>query len=282
MNKKKILWLTDIHLDHIDDPHHPENIPNFCKAVLAKNPDGIVITGDITSAPVISAHFQIMIREWKDVPVYFVLGNHDYYGGSFDGVDAIVKDTIKNASNFHYLTNEEVIELTPKTAIIGHNGWYDGQYSDWWRHGVVIMQDYFLITDFYPDTPDRAKEIHIFATMQRKARDCEYHVVNMLPKALDSYENVIFATHVPPFEEAAVYNGKKSDWRWMPNFSSKACGDALRRVCRQPEYQNKKITVLCGHTHGKAKCHPMNNITCYTGYSDYKYPLRSLVELEVE
>lgn len=280
--KKKILWLTDIHLDHIDHPSYPKNVSNFCKLVRAKNPDGIVITGDITSASKIKKHFEIMIEEWEDIPVYFVLGNHDYYDGSFGGVDFELMETIKDNENFHYLTKEEVIELTPTTAITGHNGWYDGQYSDWFRPGVVIMNDYYVISDFLPDIYGKPHNAHIYGVMQKKAKECQDHILKVLPKALEKYQKVIFATHVPPFEDATIYNGKRSNWQWMPNFSSKLCGDGLLNVARRKEFSEKEIIVLCGHTHGKAECHPAKNIVCFTGYSQYKYPSDSIVEIEVE
>lgn len=282
---KKLIWLTDVHLDHLEnkDPKFVfDRIYSFCKEVKSKNPDGIAITGDITNATRVKEHFQIMINEWKNIPVYFVLGNHDYYGGNFKLVDSKIKEICDENLNFHYMNNETVLELTPTVGIVGHSGWYDGLYANWWKQGVVIMNDYFYISDFFPPNPLNSREKHIFETMQKKAQECHDHILNVFPKALEKYNKVFFLTHVPPFEESCRYNDKKSDWRWMPNFSSELCGRALLNVAKRQEFRDKEIVVLCGHTHGKAEYYPTKNMVCYTGYSDYGFPLESLVEMEVE
>lgn len=283
---KKLAWLTDIHLDHFCD-NKTRTIKSFCKEITDLSPDAVVITGDITNGPSILSHFTEMTEAWKDFPVYFVLGNHDFYGSSFRTVRENLHKAIDGNKNFHYLTDLDYVEITPDCAITGHDGWYDGGYGNWFDKGVVVMQDYYLINDFFvgafipPARTGYDKQV-LFGLLQEEAKKCEKHIKHVLPSTLSKYKKVIFATHVPPFEAACVYNGKMSDKNWMPNFSSKKAGDALLKVAKDHELQEKEIVVLCGHTHGEGTCQPYSNIICHTGYSSYGRPLNSLKILEIE
>lgn len=272
----KLAWLTDVHLDHIESYEFNGKIRNFCDKVLKHSPDAIVITGDITSAKFLKINFGQLMLHWEEVPVYFVFGNHDFYHGSFASVDKEIK-TLTKGSNFHYLTQESVIELTPDTALVGHDGFYDGGYSDWFAEGVVIMNDYYCIKEFIPAL---GKPQAIFDIMQQKAKECAEHIRLHLPVAMSKYKNTIFATHVPPFKQAAIHEGKTSNWQWLPNFSSKLAGDALLEVAGK--YLDKKLTVLCGHTHGEGDYMETENIQCLTGFSQYGEPTMSLKIIEVD
>jgi len=54
--------------------------------------------------------------------VYLVLGNHDFHGSSFAAVDATVGDVCCHQSNLRHLGHGEIIRLTDKAALIGHEG----------------------------------------------------------------------------------------------------------------------------------------------------------------
>ena len=53
----------------------------------AAGPDGVVLSGDLSSAPTLIEHLELL-AEHLALPCYVVLGNHDYYGGSIAGVRA--------------------------------------------------------------------------------------------------------------------------------------------------------------------------------------------------
>jgi Icc-related predicted phosphoesterase len=282
----KLCWLTDIHLDHYCNKE-TKTIKRFCEEVMSFSPDGIVITGDITNGLNTFKHFSEMTKEWKDIPVYFVLGNHDFYGSSFDTVRKKLHKAIDKHKNFHYLTDLNYVEITPNCAITGHDGWYDGGYGNWFDKKVVVMNDYYFINDFFtksfiPPTMTKYDKRILFNLLQQEAQKCANHILRVLPDAISKYKKVIFATHVPPFKEASIYNGKVSNKNFLPNYSSKIAGDALLSVATSKKAQNKKIVVLCGHTHGDGICQPYHNIICYTGYSDYGNPISSLKIMEIE
>jgi 3',5'-cyclic AMP phosphodiesterase CpdA len=67
-------WLTDIHLDFLDTA----DLLRFARKVRATAPDAVLISGDIAQAPSVARHLRNLAREIAR-PIYFVLGNHDYY-----------------------------------------------------------------------------------------------------------------------------------------------------------------------------------------------------------
>ena len=77
-------------------------------------------------------------------------------------------------------------------------------------------------------------------------------------------------THVPPFREAAVYRGRPSDEDWAPHFSCKAMGDLLIEV--MADHPTRKLTVLCGHTHGGGESKILPNLLVLTGQAKYRHP----------
>lgn len=84
-----------------------------------------------------------------------------------------------------------------------------------------------------------------------------------LPQALSEFQHVIFATHVPPFREACWHRGKISDDDWLPHFTCKAVGDVLLEIMK--ENPDRKLIVLCGHTHGAGEAQQLPNLKVLTG-----------------
>ena len=88
---------------------------------------------------------------------------------------------------------------------------------------------------------------------------------------LAQYPAVIAVTHVPPFKEAAWYNGRHSDDNYLPHFACKAVGDVMRRIMEaNPQ---SRLTVLCGHTHGSGEVRVMENLQVLTGGAEYGNPV---------
>ena len=92
----------------------------------------------------------------------------------------------------------------------------------------------------------------------------------LLPRALESFENVILVTHVPPFREACWYDGKISNDDYLPHFSCKAVGEVLVRTMQR--YPKRRLTVLCGHTHGAGVAQILDNLVVKTGGAEYGAP----------
>ena len=92
----------------------------------------------------------------------------------------------------------------------------------------------------------------------------------LLTEALESFSKVFVLTHIPPWDTATWHDHKHSDPDWMPWFSCKAVGEVIEECAKA--HKGKKITVLCGHTHGKGKTQISNDIKALTGGAVYRSP----------
>ena len=100
----KLAWLTDIHLNFLRDPD------GFIGFLAESDADAFLVGGDIGEADDVCLHLNGMDNALGR-PVYFVLGNHDYYRGSIAGVREKVAALCEACPNLHYLSNEGVIPL---------------------------------------------------------------------------------------------------------------------------------------------------------------------------
>ena len=200
-------------------------------------------------------------------PIYFVLGNHDFYNGSVAQTRARVGSLVRESENLVYLAQEGVVELTPSTALVGHDGWADARLGDYER-SLVQINDLVLIEELARYNkyalPDR---LGVRRAMERLAKEAADHFANVLPEAVSRYRDVLAVTHVPPFREAAWYQGKPSGDDFLPYFASKVIGDVMLGVMRS--HPSAKLLVLCGHTHGEGELDVLDNFHVWTGGADY-------------
>lgn len=282
MSKHRICWATDIHLDHLVEWHpsgrrfSERKVAEFCAEIKAKNPDSLVITGDISTAPNLEVHLTWLEKGLPEFPIYFVLGNHDYYNGSFADLRARLAHYNAATPGCMWLNATGVVKLTEKTALIGHDGWYDGGYSDWFKSRLV-MNEYHIVKEFAGKS-----QKEIFAKMQDLARECAAHIKQNVAKAVaGGFSNIVFATHVPPFREnSRAPDGSLSDIDWLPNMSSKMAGDALLRAAG--DFPGVNFTSLSGHTHTKSRFEPKANLVSLTGQASYGSPEVSIQVFEIE
>jgi hypothetical protein len=95
----------------------------------------------------------------------------------------------------------------------------------------------------------------------------------------DGKTEIIVLTHFPPFEEACLYRGRKSEPSALPWYSSKLMGDMLLSIADENPTVN--ITVLCGHTHSSAQTSPRPNLRVIVGHSDYGNPSSMTIGVNV-
>lgn len=260
----QLIWLTDIHLDHVNLPGNRKFLDKVQQAVSPG--DSVVITGDIAEGPSVR-EFMFAWRKGiadRGGKLYFVLGNHDFYRDSIVRVREAVRDLLGDC----WLPEVKVADLcNGEVGLVGHDGWYDGLYASWHR-SKLIMEDYKVILELGPLHCAHPNER--FSKLQELAREAAAHVLFHGNEAAKSFKTVFVATHVPPFRENSVYNGKISDDTWMPHFSSKHMGDALLKLAGMNP--KTEFVVLCGHTHGTAVHKAAHNLVCYTGFAEYKKP----------
>lgn len=214
-------------------------------------------------------------------PIYFVLGNHDFYGGSNAGVRSAVAQACRESRYLTWLPDAGVIELAPDTGLVGHVGWADGRLGDY-ELSDIVLNDHLLIEEVAPldvyllgTEEDKASRL---TKVQELADEAAEHIRRVLPQALESYRQVIVLTHVPPFREACWYRGKISGDDWLPHFACKAVGDVLLEVMQNRPDQ--RLTVLCGHTHARGDVHIRSNLLVLSGGAEYGAPvIRSVLSL---
>jgi predicted phosphohydrolase len=286
----KLTHITDTHLDFLGDRElyrkidkkewiisNVDAVAEFAYNVCMSQTDSeyVVLTGDISTGNLFRFHLETMANVFRtqNKKLLFVCGNHDFYHSSFAKVnEEISKLLTEFKDNLFFLTRKSFAAKEHETVFVGHDGWYDGLYSSF--NGSVVMNDYYIIEEFcrtgkvFDYCRDLATKAAKHVTME-----IDYMVAAHNPK------NVVVATHVPPFRENSTHNGKVSNHEWLPCFSSKTMGDALRKSARK--HPGVKFTVLCGHTHD-AVCHVDSpNLRCYTGHSQYGNPGSSVTHLEI-
>ena len=255
----KFVWLTDIHLNFLK----AVGLHDFLDNLKKLDADAILIGGDIAESQNVVAYLE-EIEKSVQIPIYFVLGNHDYYRGSIVETRQKIREFSKTSEFSNWLPGSGIIELSNDTALIGHGSWADTRLGDY-SNSQVELNDYYEI-----------KELSGLSKLERKikmmdlADQAAKFIKENLVQAFMRYDDIYFLTHVPPFKEASWHRGKISDPYWLPHFSCKAVGDVL--IEAMMEYPEKHLTVLCGHTHSSGEMTPLPNITVYTGHAEYGVP----------
>ena len=264
----KIAWLTDIHLNFLT----ASAIQDFISGVKAGKPEAILISGDIGESHDV-AELLYSMQQALNCPIYFILGNHDYYLSSIKDVRSVIVELEANTKELIYLTFSECVPLTENTILMGHDSWSDGRYGDY-ESSDVMLNDYYYISDFVG--LDKSKRLIV---MQSLAQEAAEHFRKCLIEAFDKVENVILLTHVPPFKEACLYQGKISDKIFLPHFSCKIVGDVIIEIMKaRPD---KNLTVLCGHTHDMAEVNILPNLKVLAGKTEYGSPeIQRIIQID--
>lgn len=235
-------WLTDIHLNFM----RPLALRAFYACVQREQPDVLLVTGDIGESDSVA---RFVDELGAIAPVYYVLGNHDYYRSSITEVRSRVPAG--------WLGAMHPVQLTERTVLLGVDGWGDARCGD--LQSTIQLSDWQLIEDFAPVRYDRAARLQLLNDLGTTEA---FTLGEQLARAPAS-EALVVLTHVPPFPEACVYDGAQSEPAWLPWFTCIATGEVLAEYARA--HPNKRITVLCGHTHGAGVFHPEPNLEVRTG-----------------
>ena len=259
---QRLAWLTDIHFDFCDDATQEA----LLEEVLAGSPDGVLLGGDIANAATLvkALHRFDRVMNQAGVPVYLVLGNHDYYRSSVAEMNAVVRDYCRASRALHWLPDVGVVELTPNTALVGHGGWGDGRCGDYWGT-PILLNDFIYIEELV--TP--SKQVRLEA-LQRLGDASAASLQRHVDAALACRPNVLVLMHVPPFVASCWHEGKVSDDQWSPFFVCKAAGDVLHAAMQA--HPNHQMRALCGHTHSPGVAHILDNLRVDTGGAVYRKP----------
>lgn len=262
---QRLAWISDPHLNFLDGLGRRE----FYAELAAAEPDALLLGGDMAESPQFCQHLSDM-AEALGRPIYFVLGNHDFYRGSIAETRRLVSQLAEESPLLTYLSRQGVVEIGPQTALVGHDGWADGREGDF-DGSDVILNDYLLIEElarFHAgedlDRPALGREL---ATLGDEAAE---HFAAVLPRALKTHRRVVALTHVPPFRQACWHEGKISEEDYLPHFCCRAVGRVLREVMQA--HPKNELLVLCGHTHGEGQLHVLDNLQVLTAGAEYGSP----------
>jgi len=258
-------WITDPHLDHLKGE---TMLLNFVKKLAARKSDGLVITGDIAESKTIYQFLEILSGCYRR-PIYFILGNHDHYGAWMADTHARVR-SICNAvppGILNWMTDVGVLMLDDRTAIIGHEGWYDGQAGE---PGLSFSLSEFYMPNGILDLVhafDQSSHA-LFDKLQELGAASADHIRKMVVQARDQgARRILIITHVPPFREASYFRGKPSEAKAAPFYVNQVLGEALLELA--DEHRQLNLEVYAGHTHGKREYQPRENLVVRVGSARY-------------
>ena len=261
----QLAWATDIHLDFLKTSDSAYQ--HWLSTIQAQNPAGVLLTGDIATAPTLLPWLDQVAADLP-YPLYFVLGNHDYYDGSIAEVRRAL--SARRHPTQHWLGGGSPIRLAESTSLIGHSGWGDTRVGDFMTTHIRI-NDHRLISEL--SNLDRN-------VLQQRLRDLGHQAALKIKSQLEVCETktVIVATHVPPFRSSTWYSGRYGDIEWMPDFCCGATGEVLLAHARQ--HPDQRFVVYCGHTHGEGRYQPLANLDLFTGKADYGKPaLQGIIDV---
>ena len=262
-NSMKLAWLTDIHLNFLD----AEEREKFYETVTTTNSDSVLISGDIAEAPSLINILNEMIAQIKK-PIFFIIGNHDYYRGNVDDVRNELKALSKSNKNLFWLPATGLQKLEKNIILLGQDGWADGRLGDY-ENSTVRLNDSRMIADLFQ--ANLLGRQQLLQKMQELA-DHDTHAMrkNLAEAVKQQPEKIIVLTHIPPFKEVCQHMGQISDDNYLPYFSSKTMGELLLSFAQaNPSIE---FLVLCGHTHSKALYQPCSNLIIKAGTAEYYQP----------
>jgi predicted MPP superfamily phosphohydrolase len=268
----RLAWATDIHLNFLTSMDRRR----FLESVKGQA-DAMVVTGDIAESNSLGEILRQMMAV-LDMPIHFVLGNHDFYRGSVVGTRLATAEMISGSEYLVYLSQTGVVELTPSTALVGHDGWADARLGGF-DGSDVILNDFLLIDELrcWRDQHTLDKPA-LRQALQALGDEAAAYLKGILSAAADKYPRVIVATHVPPFRETTWHQGRPSADDYLPYFSCKAMGDVLLEAAGA--YPQCDLLVLCGHTHGGGEVQVLENLRVLTGPAEYGKPvIQQIIEV---
>jgi Icc protein len=257
----RLAWVTDPHFEFVQGGDM-RAARAFGVAIREehRSPDALLVTGDVGHCDTFAGLLDAL-AEGFGRPVYFVLGNHDYYRGSFSRAHAQAGALSGLA---RWLSSRGPVPLGSRTILVGRDGFYDARAGDALGSNL-FLNDFVLIEDLrlgsLPALVDRLRDLGV-----QQAADAE----RCLRSAAAGSSEIVFATHCPPFVEASFHESGLSDADAAPWFTCVAMGEALRRVAG--EHPDVSFLVLCGHTHTGGEVEILENLRVTTGGAEYGHP----------
>ncbi len=235
------------------------------EALHAAAPDAVLVTGDFATAATL-ARWLRAYRRMTDRPLYFVLGNHDFWGSGVAEVRDEVRRLSAGTDGLVYLTGADPVTLAPGVALVGHDGWYDARAGRW-DAPRFRMQDWEQVRDF----PASAGHEGIVAVARGLADAAEADLLPQVEAAARHHTTVLVATHVPPWP-LPPGSRRHPDGEWIaPWYVAERLGQALERAAAA--HPAVRFRVMAGHAHARREGMAIApNLTCDVGGARYGSP----------
>ncbi len=284
----KLGFATDIHLDHVKTIKGARKQFRVGKSLAERGFDALIVSGDISTGKMFKEHMPAFI-EGVGKPVYFVLGNHDFW----QGFESHVWEEAAKYPGF--LDRAGVVELTPDVGLCGVTGWYDcraGNYIE----SEVAMGEFDEMPRFKNLGPDRLFEWDDYrkkmmpkrgpwplGRKQDLGRKCQSFAdeqtrafMPVLEEAAKKYPKVFIVTHFPLWEEACfspgghLTKGNEYDDGWLPWSCNIELGARIEALAA--DFPDTEFQTFTGHTHGAGEAQILPNLRAICGAANYGQP----------
>jgi hypothetical protein len=293
----RLAWATDIHLNFLDD----EERRAFLAQLASGDFEALLLSGDIAESPgVVGCLHELAGALGRRI--LFVLGNHDFYRGGIASTRDQVAAACADWPNLLYLSRGGIVAISDQTAVVGHDGWGDAMLGDF-ENSRALVSDFRVIDELKlwkvgphtleglkldePVEQDLMKWTLRHEDLDREAlapilrglgQEASQHLATWLPRALETHQQVVVLTHVPPFPEIAWHRGTPCDEDWLPYYTCKSTADVLLDAARR--YPRRQILVLCGHTHTRRDATILPNLRAVAGEAEYMEPrIQEIIEV---
>lgn len=249
----KYLWLTDCHTKIVDRFR-------LLNAVLQSRPYGVFLTGDMSEGFAFLSDLEFLGKKIGR-PLYFVLGNHEFWGSSFEKTYNGVRALCQQYKNLIWLDEAGIVPLNEQTACIGIGGWYDARTGN--PDYLKYTFDWWAIKDFrqLPNMKARIEKFRAIADESAKI------ITARLEEAIETYKVVYLLTHYPPYVEADRANNWISEKFYEPYNTNVVLGQAIDKVMEK--HKKRYLHILCGHTHSPVQIVRSRNVECRVGRGSY-------------
>lgn len=234
---RKFYLMSDIHIDHLDDFEKESRylLPYY-------NPENpILLTGDVSTA----RDFRRDIARFAETfsgQIYVVMGNHDYWGSSYEQMNNFVRDI--KIRNVHICSNAG-FDIRDGTAIVMVNNWYSPEIEAV-ADRFVSMNDWNHMANFagYGITGNISDAIRAAQAISEKSAGYANNVFSEVSDEIESgdVERVVVMAHFPPYVEMM----SRID-NYTPFYFDPKMGAVIRRFAMKHEHI--PVTVVSGHTH---------------------------------
>ena len=134
----RIVPISDLHIDHL----RPGTLDDII-AGIPRDIDVLVVAGDVSdSGSRLPEFFNVLCGEFSTV--IYVIGNHEYYHNSIDGLHDIVRSSTARHPGLQWLNNDTF--MVDKVRFVGSTLWFPFQESN--KKYERPMNDFGQIPEF--------------------------------------------------------------------------------------------------------------------------------------